>query len=873
VGFALALLTATVICPVYYLAMYRVTESAQRINHARQVFTKLSEVPSVMQNVEAYARGFALAGDQHFLDSYEPANARVRRDMVELQALIVRDPDQQRKLSMLASLIDRELSLTSELVAIRQHKGPAAAAKELASGHGKELTDQIRVMIADMQAEESLRLGEQEVFAKTSVYHATLLLSVLTCLIIALFGFLFYIIRDRAKRQRTEQALHESDLRFRIVTRATNEAVWDWNLANNAVWWNRSVQTLFGYTDGQVGLDHKWWEENLHPEDRNRVIAGVKSVLDGCDELWSSEYRFRRADGSYADIFDRGYVLRDGNRRAERMIGAMQDVTESKRELETVRARDAALESVRLKSQFLANMSHEIRTPMNSIIGMTGLLLDTDLTNVQREYAEIVRLSGESLLTIINDILDFSKIEAGKLTFEEVNFDLREAVGDVMQLLLGQAQAKKLELESSIARDVPATVRGDPGRLRQVLTNLVGNAIKFTHQGGVAVRVLKESENDAHTVLRFEVEDTGIGIPEKAHEHLFQPFSQGDASSSRRYRGTGLGLAISKQLVHLMGGHIGVDSVPGQGSTFWFTARFENGSAESAGPQPARAGNTAKAPLEETLSRERRRLCRLLVAEDNVFNQKVVLRQLHEMGFKVDAVANGMEVIEALNRIHYDLILMDCQMPEMDGFEATAEIRRREGQTKHTPIIAMTAHVMKEDRDICLAAGMDDFLSKPVRVADLEKLLTQWLTRPAESRSGLTAETDREAETPPTLVHQSGANEPSAPVDMEVFTVVAGNDAQRQRELANRYLQQTTDQLAKLDAAIQAGAASDVKRIAHSAAGSSAMCGMAGLVPLLCELERMGHENELADAAAAFVNVEKEFGRIKLFLQSCINRS
>ena len=202
-------------------------------------------------------------------------------------------------------------------------------------------------------------------------------------------------------------------------------------------------------------------------------------------------------------------------------------------------------------------------------------------------------------------------------------------------------------------------------------------------------------------------------------------------------------------------------------------------------------------------------------------------------------------------------------MPEMDGFQATAEIRRREGRAKHTPIIAMTAHVMKEDRDTCLAAGMDDFLSKPVRVADLEKLLTQWLT----------AGTDREAETPPTLVRQPGANEPSAPVDMEVFTVVAGNDVQRQRELANRYLRQTIDQLAKLDAAIQAGAASDVKRIAHSAAGSSAMCGMVGLVPLLCELERMGHENELADAAAAFVKVEKEFGRIKLFLQSYANRS
>jgi PAS domain S-box-containing protein len=771
-------------------------------------------------------------------------------------------------LNVLAPLLDRKLAFANALIALRQRKGLLSAAKKLSVDQDGELMDQIRSMITDMQAAENARLGEQEVSAKISAHHAMLLLSALTVLIIALLGFLFHMITlDRAGRKQAEEALRESDLRFRIVARATNEAVWDWNMAKKSVWWNHGVQTLFGYSEEQISPAREWWIQNIHPDDRERVLTSVQVRVESSEDFWSAEYRFRRADGSYADLFDRGYILRDRDARAERMIGAMQDITEHKRELETARSRDAALQSARLKSQFLANMSHEIRTPLNSVIGMTGLLLHTELTGEQREFAEAVRLSGESLLTVINDILDFSKIEAGKLTFEMVNFNVRETIGEVIQLLGEQAQVKKLTLATSLAPDLPAVIIGDPGRLRQVLTNLTGNAIKFTQQGEVAIRAAKVSETDTHSVIRFEVADTGIGIPENGRAGLFQPFFQVDASTSRRYGGTGLGLAICKELVQLMNGQIGVDSVPGQGSTFWFTARFEKGTALAArdGAEPS-IGHVAR--QESMFPEKTGKRGLILVAEDNVLNQKVILRQLQEMGHSVDAVANGVEVLEALKRIPYEVILMDCQMPELDGYAATSEIRRREGEAKHTPIIAMTAHVMKEDRDKCLAAGMDDFLSKPVRVARLEEVLDHWLSQaggnqgePEEVASQPVDDTARSVAAP--VMEKS-----TDPVDLEIFTEVAGRGVQRQRDLADRYLLQASSQFAKLDAAIQTGSAAEVKRIAHSVAGSSAMCGMVNLVPLLRELERLGHENKLADAAATYARAQEEFGRIKEFLQN-----
>lgn len=521
---------------------------------------------------------------------------------------------------------------------------------------------------------------------------------------------------ERRVEERT-RALAESEARFRQAFDFAGIGMAIVGLDGRWVQVNKSLCEIVGYTEAE--LMARTFQDITHPEDLAADLKLLQELVDGMRRFYQLEKRYLHRDGHVVWVRLTVSAVRDAGDKPVHFISQIEDITAQKQlEENLARARDQALEASRLKSEFLATMSHEIRTPMNGVIGMTTLLRDTPLSPAQAEYVRTIEASGESLLAIINDILDYSKIEAGKIELEVTGFELRQCVQDAVDLFAGQAQAKGIALVVDVAPDVPAQVVGDPTRLRQVLVNLLSNALKFTAAGEVTLKVTARVEA-GRVRLHCAVADTGMGIPPEGMARLFKSFSQVDASTTRRFGGTGLGLAISKRLVELMGGTMWAESMPSQGSTFHFTVLVdarrdvvENGTEKQPGSW-ANEGLGARCPL------------RLLVAEDNAVNQRVALLLLKRLGYRATMVANGLEALAAAERTDYDAILMDVEMPEVDGCEATRRIRARSGSATRPWIIALTAGAMRGDRERALAAGMNDFVAKPVRVEALAQALVR----------------------------------------------------------------------------------------------------------------------------------------------------
>jgi PAS domain S-box-containing protein len=557
-------------------------------------------------------------------------------------------------------------------------------------------------------------------------------------------------LREDARLRR--EAFEESEHRYQSLAETISLMVWTADAAGNADYFN---QRWFDYTG--MTLEESCgsrWVRVIHRDDLRRYLDRWKSSLAHGTQ-YEIEYRVKRAsDGAYRWHLGRVLPVPDAAGNVTKWIGTATDIDDLKIALEAANrfaesvklneelakdivarkvieqelrsAERLALAANEAKSRFLATMSHEIRTPMNGIIGMTEMLTLSALDDDQKQCVKVVRDSGQSLLRVLDDILDYSKIGAGKLDIERVDFSLPHQVASIVSLLEPQFVAKGVTLEVELSPDIPASLKGDPGRLRQIIVNLLANALKFTPpQGSVRLEAVGEPADETMLPVRFTVSDTGVGIAPDARHRLFQPFSQVDGSTTRKYGGTGLGLSICKQLVNLMGGHIGVVSTGGAGASFWFTVPFL-------------ASDRVAVPLDDGTEREMldryvhpARPEKLLVAEDNDVNTLLAIRQFKRLGFDVTIAPTGRQAVEACRRQSFDLIFMDCHMPEMDGFEATGLIRKiGRSAGRQVPIVAMTANAQAEDRDACIAAGMDDYISKPVSMAALRAVVERWLPAP-----------------------------------------------------------------------------------------------------------------------------------------------
>lgn len=531
---------------------------------------------------------------------------------------------------------------------------------------------------------------------------------------------------DITALKRVEAELREITERFELVVDASSDGIWDHNFITGEVYYSARFKALLGFAPEDPRFPHVFesFHSRLHPDDLASTEAAIqRSMTDNVP--YNAVFRLKTKAGEWRWFEARGAsILRDENGNVTRMTGSVSDITlRREAEIALLTSMEAAEAANRAKSEFLATMSHEIRTPMNGVLGFANLLLDTALDQEQQTFANTIKLSGENMLTTINEILDLSKIEAGKVTLEMLSVNLKPVVEEVLSILTPRAQGKELELQVHYDETLSFDLVLDPARLRQILLNLIGNALKFTEKGSVTIRAT-QIQCDRDRFLQVEVIDSGIGLTEAQQGKLFHKFTQADSSTTRRFGGTGLGLAITKLLVELMGGQIGLRSELGQGSTFWFTLPWQ----EATGP----VENISSRVLASLPAVSKFTNLRVLVAEDNNINRMFVMAIMRKFGWHADIAVNGHEALELFCSRTYDLVLMDCRMPELDGFDATREIRRIEALREEMgaaciPIIAVTAGAMQEEMDRCLDAGMNEVLTKPLRAEDLHQTIDRWL--------------------------------------------------------------------------------------------------------------------------------------------------
>ncbi|UYL09091.1 ATP-binding protein [Bdellovibrio sp. SKB1291214] len=781
-GFTICLIITITIGYHQQQSISLIKEVSQLRAEARSNAYRIVSLENLLTDVETSQRGFLLVGDPSYLQPYREAVEQIPLAYEEIELKLSKQKNQLDRLKKVEVLINKKLDEMDKTVSLKMAGKTAEALRLVKHGDGQAYMSDLRFLLKTMDDEQKLLVLQRGEWMENIVQQSKIILyagSIIETLLISLLMYLIArsyfartkVIKEMAQsnksleRQRdhakqvielqnelgSRESLKEVDVMdmiVKITSRLTGADGAVLELIDGDEFVYKHVYgTAEPYKDIRVKIDGTFsgkclremqtiscpdisqLDKDLHITLANKVSVASMVVVPlhhhgrilGVLKNYSSSLNHFEQDAVEALKIITGCLAG--------ALAQAQDFTEKlkliedleKTQADLIVSTDKAQRATLAKSRFLATMSHEIRTPLNGIMGMTGLLMEGNLGDEQRDYGNAIKASADALLTLVNDVLDFSKIESGHMTFENLDFDIVSTLHDIHKSFSFTARQKNIDLTLDIEPVFPAIVKGDPGRVRQVFLNLISNAIKFTHEGSVKIKASVKSKDEYGYLFKFEIIDTGIGISEEVIDTLFQEFIQADLSTTRKYGGTGLGLAICKRLVEKMNGELGVVSANGQGSNFWFTMHLMAGQNEVYATEH-------DSPDEEMPKRDKP--WRILIAEDNQINQIIILKMLEHFGIRADIAGNGREVVEAAHSRCYDMILMDCHMPEMDGYEATSVIRTSKAiGNNNIPIIAMTANAMKEDKEKTMKSGMDDFVSKPIDKKRVRAVLIKWMKK------------------------------------------------------------------------------------------------------------------------------------------------